>query len=80
MIGQRTKDALQAKKAQGVRLGRPVVTSPEIASRIARLRQEGHSFKAIADNLNAAGVATSHAGSRWWPSSVRAVLLGQGLR
>jgi DNA invertase Pin-like site-specific DNA recombinase len=74
LIGQRTKDALKIKKAQGVQLGRPVVTSPEIASRIARLRQEGHSFKAIADHLNAAGVATSHGGSKWWPSSVRAVL------
>jgi DNA invertase Pin-like site-specific DNA recombinase len=35
MIGQRTKDALKVKKAQGVRLGRPIVRSPEVAGRIA---------------------------------------------
>jgi DNA invertase Pin-like site-specific DNA recombinase len=77
MIGQRTKDALAVKKAQGVRLGRPVVTSPEVSARIAQLRSVGHSLAAIAATLNAEGVAASHGGRQWWPSSVQSVLASQ---
>jgi DNA invertase Pin-like site-specific DNA recombinase len=77
MIGQRTKDALAVKKAQGVRLGRPIVTSPDVAGRIARLREAGQSLAAIAATLNADGIAASHGGRRWWPSSVQSVLASQ---
>jgi DNA invertase Pin-like site-specific DNA recombinase len=77
MIGQRTKDALAVKKAQGVRLGRPIVTAPEVSARIAQLRSTGLSLAAIATVLNSEGVPTSHGGSRWWASSVQSVLLSQ---
>lgn len=77
MIGQRTKDALRIKKAQGVRLGRPVVTAPEVSARIARLREEGLSLAAIATVLNSEAVPTSHGGGRWWASSVQSVLSSQ---
>ena len=48
MIGQRTSDALQALKASGKRLGRPVEQNPEIMARIASERTQGLSLRAIA--------------------------------
>jgi DNA invertase Pin-like site-specific DNA recombinase len=77
LIGQRTKDALRIKRDQGVRLGRPVVTAPEVSARIARLREEGQSLAAIATVLNGEAVPTSHGGGRWWASSVQSVLSSQ---
>lgn len=77
MIGQRTKDALRVKRDQGVRLGRPIVTAPEVSARITRLREEGQSLAAIATLLNAEAVPTSHGGGRWWASSVQSVLSSQ---
>lgn len=74
LIGQRTKEALDVKRAQGVRLGRPKVLSAKIADRIVREREAGRALQAIADGLNAEGVATAHGGSAWWPSTVAKVL------
>ena len=44
LIGQRTKDALAVKKAQGVRLGRPREMSEETVERIRELRRLGMSL------------------------------------
>jgi DNA invertase Pin-like site-specific DNA recombinase len=74
LIGQRTREALAAKRAQGVRLGRPRALSPGIVNRIRRERDQGASLARIADALNADGVATAHGGERWYASTVRAVL------
>lgn len=74
LIGQRTKDALAAKAAAGVRLGRPPREADATSERIAREREQGLTLKAIADGLNGDGVPTSHGGRQWYPSSVRAVL------
>lgn len=74
IIGQRTREALAVRKAQGVRLGRPVAMSPEVSTRIASLRGEGLTFAAIAAVLNDDGVPTAQGGARWYPSTVRAVL------
>lgn len=72
-IGQRTRDALSAKRAQGVRLGRPNVLPRRVVARIAKEHGAGAGWSAIARGLNAAGVATAHGGSQWYPSTVRAV-------
>ena len=77
LIGQRTKDALAVKRAQGVRLGRPQVLSREVVALIARERQSGKSLRAIAGGFNGDGVSTAHGGSAWWPSTVAKVLGGQ---
>lgn len=74
LIGQRTKDALEVKKAQGVTLGRPRTLPSDVAERIATERAKGMSLAAIAAGLNADGVETAQGGSRWYPSTVRAVL------
>ncbi len=74
LIGQRTREALAAKRAAGVRLGRPLSLPATVRTRIAAERQTGRSLAAIADTLNAEGVPTAQGGRKWWPSTVRAVL------
>jgi DNA invertase Pin-like site-specific DNA recombinase len=73
LISQRTREALAAKRASGVQLGRRRELAGAIAERIAREREAGTTWSAIADGLNADGVPTAHGGARWWPSTVRAV-------
>jgi DNA invertase Pin-like site-specific DNA recombinase len=74
LIAQRTKDALAVKRAQGVRLGRPRLLSPEITERVWRMHRRGSSLRRIAARLDAEGVATAHGGARWHASTVSAVL------
>jgi DNA invertase Pin-like site-specific DNA recombinase len=74
LIGQRTREALAVKRAEGVRLGRPRSLPDAVITRIACERERGRSLRAIADGLNATGVATAHGGERWYPSTVRGVL------
>ncbi|MCZ2857821.1 recombinase family protein [Blastococcus sp. VKM Ac-2987] len=74
MVGQRTKDGLAAAKAKGVRLGRPVVITDDVARRVAELRATGATLAEIADQLTDDGVPTAGGGDRWWPSTVRGVL------
>jgi DNA invertase Pin-like site-specific DNA recombinase len=74
LIGQRTREALAQKKAQGVRLGRPRELPAKVRARIRRRRNAGRSLAAIAQELNRDRVPTAHGGARWYPSTVRAVL------
>ena len=77
-ISQRTKDALAAKKAQGVKLGglnaKGVQNRDEAKARAEALRPvleelAGKSATAIAAELNARGVATP-SGGRWHAETV----------
>ena len=77
LIGQRTRDALAVKKAQGVRLGRPRTLPSKVCRRIERMRARGNSLAAIAEKLNKDQVPTAHGGARWYPSTVRAVLASE---
>jgi DNA invertase Pin-like site-specific DNA recombinase len=80
IIGQRTRDALAAKKAAGVRLGRPQLITDEVLVRMAEMRQTGMTFRAIADRLSEEGIPTAQGGLRWYPATVRAALNSQGGR
>ena len=77
LIGQRTKDALAVRKAQGVQLGRPRVMPARVVKRIESLRGKGVSIRGIADRLNADGVPTAHGGAKWHASTVQKVLGSQ---
>jgi DNA invertase Pin-like site-specific DNA recombinase len=75
LIGQRTRDALAVRKAQGVQLGRPPVLPEAVVRRIVRARRAGSGWSAIARSLAADGVPTARGGATWHPSSVRAIYL-----
>ena len=73
LIGERTKVALAVAKARGTQLGRRPAPLPKgVAAKIARLRREGESLRAIADVLNHAGI-TAPNGDRWYPATVSRV-------
>ena len=72
LIGQRTRDALAARRRDGQRLGRPLALPEDVRARIIRERRAGVTLASIADGLNGDGVATAHGGVKWWPSTVKA--------
>ena len=69
LIGQRTRDALAVKRAQGVRLGRPREISAQAVQRILELHRSGHRPAHIARQLDAEGLRTPR-GGRWHPNHV----------
>lgn len=73
VIGLRTKEALAAAKAKGVRIGRPDSQDPAVRRRIRRLRTAGHTYRAIAARLNAELVPLPGGGATWHPNSVRLI-------
>ena len=70
VISERTRDALAARKAQGLAVSRPAVGG-ELAARIANMRKDGATYQAIADALNAEKVPTLRGGTMWRVSSVQ---------
>lgn len=77
IIGQRTKDALAVKRASGVRLGRPQILPGDVVARITDAHRAGAGWSDIARGLNDDQIPTAHGGARWYPSTVRAVVLSQ---
>lgn len=77
LIGQRTREGLAAKRAQGVRLGRPSVLPSEVVNQILREHRAGASLRTIAAWLEAEGVPTARGGTTWHASAIKAVLTGQ---
>jgi DNA invertase Pin-like site-specific DNA recombinase len=77
-IGDRTKDGLRQRRAEGQTLGRPRSLPGSTVARIKNLRGDPdapkRSYGAVADYLNAKGVPTAHGGERWHASTVRAIL------
>ncbi len=74
LIGLRTKEALQVRRAEGVRLGRPPVVSEETVSRIGSLSEAGLSLRGIGQQLEREGVPAPRGGSRWHPNTVRRLI------
>jgi DNA invertase Pin-like site-specific DNA recombinase len=77
LIGQRTRDALAVKRAQGVKLGRPRALPDKVVDRIVAARDRGEGWSAIARSLDADAVPTAQGGARWYPATVRAVVMGR---
>ncbi|WP_412475541.1 recombinase family protein [Gordonia sp. LUNF6] len=73
IIGERTKAALAAKKAQGVKLGRPRLVPTTVALRISGMRADGLSYRAIADKLTADGILSPAGRPTWQASTVRRI-------
>jgi hypothetical protein len=51
LIGQRTREALAAKREQGIRLGRPQTLPDDVVQRIVAARHDGSSVREIAAQL-----------------------------
>lgn len=77
LIQARTREGLAAKRAQGVRLGRPATLPAEVVARIVQEREAGRGWSAIARDLTAEEVPTARGGVKWYPSTVQAVWNGQ---
>jgi DNA invertase Pin-like site-specific DNA recombinase len=73
LIGQRTRDALAAKRAQGVVLGRPRELPTAVLARIRAEREAGRSLRSIAAGLTADRVPTARGGAAWSSSTVQRV-------
>ena len=73
LIGQRTRDALAVKRAQGVQLGRPREISDQVVERIGKLHATGLTVAAIARKLNDENVPTPR-GGRWHSPGVKRAL------
>lgn len=74
LISQRTRDALAAKRAQGVQLGRPRTVADKTPARIAERRADGLTWRTIADTLGAEGHATGQ-GGQWLANTARRIWL-----
>lgn len=74
LISDRTSAALQVRKAQGARLGRPRTIGEDVLARVVHERSTGMSLRAIADGLNSDGVSNAQGGKRWYASTVSGVL------
>ncbi len=77
LASQRTKEGLAARRAAGVRLGRPSTVPGEVVARIVRERGAGRSLRLIAEGLTLDSVGTARGGAKWSISSVQSVLAGQ---
>lgn len=77
IIAQRTRDALAAKRAAGVRLGRPSEVPVSVLDHIAHARAAGRSLRGIAADLTAAGVPTIRGGASWSGASIQSIVASQ---
>lgn len=77
LIGQRTRDGLAIKKAQGVILGRPQALPDELVARIVTAHRVGKGLAPIARMLEEEGVPTARGGTRWYASTIAGVLKSQ---
>lgn len=74
IIGQRTKDALTIKRAQGIRLGRPPMVDESTVNRLTELRSSGLSLRQVAHLASVEGLPTGHGAKSWSAETVRGVL------
>jgi DNA invertase Pin-like site-specific DNA recombinase len=80
-IRERCRDAAQAKKARGERVGGLPLTTSEVAARAVALRLGGETLARIGAILESEGFTPARGGKRFYPSSVKALLESeQGVR
>lgn len=73
-IRERVTEGLAVARSRGQKLGAPPV-APDIARRIVRERSAGMTLAAIALGLEEDRIPTSRGGKRWYPSTIRSVLM-----
>jgi DNA invertase Pin-like site-specific DNA recombinase len=65
VIGQRTSDALRARQANGLPVGRPRSVSDDCLDQLVALRDSGLPFAAIARQLNDSEIPTATGNGNW---------------
>jgi len=65
------------RRTEGVQLGRPRTLPSAVTERIVAAHERGEGWTAIARGLNTDQVPTAHGGARWYPSTVKAVVLAR---
>jgi DNA invertase Pin-like site-specific DNA recombinase len=76
-ISARTREAIERKRAAGVRVGGPRRCPDAILDRVLQLRDAGARQAEIAEAMNKAGLPTPGGGIHWWPSHVSRLLKTQ---
>lgn len=70
-IGERTREALEEKRAEGVQLGRRRTMDDDLLESIIAMYHDLDSFSKVARWLNEIEVPTAHGGRQWYPSTVK---------
>jgi hypothetical protein len=73
-LAERTRPG-RPRQTKPVSSGRPPAVADEIVRHIQAEHARGKSLGQIARDLNTAGKPTAQGGRRWWPSTVRSILL-----
>jgi DNA invertase Pin-like site-specific DNA recombinase len=74
LISKRIRQALAAKRAQGIRLGRPPTMSTYAIEPITREHAAGNTLTQIANGLNTDHIPTAQGGRAWYPATIRHTL------
>lgn len=74
LIGERTREAMAAKRAAGHHMGRRSTLATTIVQRINNERRQGLTLQQIADGLNRDNIATGQGGRKWHSATVHHVL------
>lgn len=77
LISKRTIQALEARRAAGVRLGRPRACPDDVLERVVVSRAQGEKLTNIAAALNADRIPTPGGSAYWYPSHVSRLLRTQ---
>jgi DNA invertase Pin-like site-specific DNA recombinase len=84
LIAARQRDVHAERRSRGevwgVTKGNRPETPAAVRRRVATLRADGLTLRAIADTLNADGIATVRGGSKWYASTVRHLLTSPSMR
>lgn len=71
LIAARTREALAARKAAGMQLGKPTTLPDDVLQRILTELSTGRSLRAICDGLMLDGIPTATGNPRWFPAQVK---------